>query len=43
MRDNHGLLSTSFIAVVMILSSGMLMLMMWIGYMAISGLIEWVW
>ena len=41
-RDNHGLLGASFIAVAMILCSGMLMLTMWIGYLAMSGLLEWM-
>ena len=43
MRDNYGLLSTSFITIALIIGSGMLMLTLWIGYLAMSGLLEWMW
>ena len=41
--ESYGLLSTPLIAAALMIGSGLLMLTLWAGYLAISGLLEWLW
>lgn len=41
-EKNYGILTTPIIAVAMLVGSGLFMVTLWVGYLAISGLWGWL-